>query len=81
MKKIFILFMLGLCLQSCVKLECSNEEPVYRIEDKTHLNNMYYINLSRLASPDTLYTKQFGHYTWKKLKKGNKLDKNYRLIK
>jgi hypothetical protein len=81
MKKIFILFMFGLCLQSCVKLECSNEEPVYRVEDKTRLNNMYYIKLSKLSNPDSLENKQFGFYTWDKLDKGDKLDKNYRLTK
>ena len=83
MKKIFILFMFGLCLQSCktVKLECSNEEPVYRVEDKTRLNNMYYIKLSRLDNPIVLETKQFGKATYKVLNGGDKLDKNYRLTK
>jgi hypothetical protein len=81
MKKIFILFMFGLCLQSCVKLECSNEEPVYRVEDKAHLNNMYYIKLSRLDNPTVLETKQFGKDTYRRLHGGYKLDKNYRLTK
>ena len=83
MKKVLILFMFGLCSLSCstVKLERSNEEPVYRVEDKTHLNNMYYIKLSKLTRPDSLETKQFGKATYKALHGGDKLDKNYRLTK
>ena len=83
MKKVFILFMFGLCLQSCktVKLECSNEEPVYRVEDKKFYNDNYYIKLSRLDNPIVLETKQFGKTTYKALHGGDKLDKNYRLTK
>ena len=83
MKKVFILFMFGLCLQSCktVKLEYSNDEPVYRVEDKKPYNGNYYIKLSKLARPDSLETKQFGKTTYKALNGGDKLDKNYRLTK
>lgn len=83
MKKVLFTFILCACLSSCntIKLECSNEEPVYRVEDKTRLNNMYYIKLSKLARPDSLETKQFGKTTYKALHGGNKLDKNYRFVK
>lgn len=61
MRKVLFIFVLFACLSSCntIKLECSNEEPVYRVEDKTRLNNMYYIKLSKLARPDSLETKNF----------------------
>jgi len=81
MKKVFILFMFGLCLQSCVKLEYSNDEPVYRVENKKSYNDNYYIKLSRLDNPIVLETKQFGKATYKALHGGDKLDKNYRLTK
>ena len=83
MKKVLFIFVLCVCLSSCntIKLECSNEEPVYRVEDKKHYNGNYYIRVSKLYNPDSLDTKQFGYYTWKELDKGDKLDKNYRFVK
>lgn len=83
MKKVLFTFVLCVCSISCntIKLERSNEEPVYRVEDKKSYNGNYYIKVSKLYNPDTLDIKQFGYYTWKELDKGDKLDKNYRFVK
>lgn len=83
MRKVLFIFVLCVCSISCntFKLEHSSEEPVYRIEAKTKLNDIYYIKVSRLDNPTILEVKPIGYATWNKLNNGNTLDKNYRFVK
>ena len=88
MKKIFCILAFSIMMiTSCktIKVDYSNNKPIYRLENISKCNNSYSMAISSLDNPTKkLETKEIGRSTWetyKKLGRGTKLDENYKPTK
>lgn len=89
MRKILFLFALVAFMVSCRSaqtLEKSNDTPVYILEDKGKAYSSlegcetYSITVSTIGKPSKLDHARIGKYTWRKLRKGDKLDSEFRFV-
>jgi hypothetical protein len=69
-------------ITSCktIKVDYSDNKPVYRLENISKYNNSYSMVISNLDNPTNIETKPIGRSTWemyRKLGLGTKLDKKY----
>ena len=89
MKKILFLFALVACMVSCRSaqtLEKSNDTPVYVLEDKGKAYSSlegcktYSITVSLIAHPTEYVHVKVGKYYWSKLRRGDKLDSEFRFV-
>ena len=69
-------------ITSCktIKVDYSDNKPVYRLEQTLEHNNSYSMKISNLDNPTNIETKQIGRSTWETYRKlgiGAKLDENY----
>ena len=84
MKKIFCILTFSIMMiTSCktIKVDYSDNKPVYRLQEISEHNGSYSMRVSSLENPTEISDKkQIGKYTWevyKKLGLGTKLDEKY----
>lgn len=89
MKKILFLFALVACMVSCRSaqtLEKSNDTPIYILEDKGKAYSSlegcetYSITVSLIGKPSKLDHARIGKYYWRKLRRGDYLDSEFRFV-
>ena len=89
MKKILFLFALVVCMVSCrsaYPLETSNDTPIYILENKSKAYSSlegcktFSITVSMIGKPTKLDHARIGKYTWRNLRKGDKLDSEFRFV-
>ena len=69
-------------ITSCktIKVDYSDNKPVYRLEQTLEHNNSYSMKISSLDNPTKLRIEEIGQSTWEidnELGRGTKLDENY----